>query len=105
MKLFQGCLLIILIVLTSFSVAQRNQRGSGINNIFKPCVAGINTHNLQNRNDLWPKIYNLPSLAGGKDIFECYDSGYMISGLLVDSDLINRMNIVIKTDVNSYNFV
>ena len=50
--------------------------------------------------DLWPKIYNFNSLAGGDDVFESYDSGYMLLGTLVDNDMINRMNVLLKTDVN-----
>ena len=71
-----------------------------IQTTFKKYMNGRPNRDQISAKELWPKIYNFNSLAGGDDVFESYDSGYMLLGTLVDNDMINRMNVLLKTDVN-----
>ena len=71
-----------------------------IQTTFKKYMNGRPNRDQISTKELWPKIYNFNSLAGGDDVFEAYDSGYMLLGTLVDNDMINRMNVLLKTDVN-----
>ncbi len=100
MKNFKYYLLIWLSISIGLSKGQRYQPEYNIQKNFKRCDTGTFVRGQTNSKDLWPKIYSLNSLAGGKDVYESYDSGYMVLGLLVDDDMINRMSIVMKTDVN-----
>ena len=89
-----------LFLIAGVSTAQKSPSEFDIRKTFKPGVAETFVANQKSSKDLWPKIYNLNSLAGGKDVYESYDSGYMVLGILVDNNMINRMSIVMKTDVN-----
>ena len=71
-----------------------------IQTTFKKYLNGRPNRDQISTKELWPKIYNFNSLAGGKDVVETYDSGYLLMGLIVDSDMINRLSVLVKTDIN-----
>ena len=89
-KLLRTCLL----TLSGISEAQKLPSLPGIEKTFSRGEAGTSVPGHEIAKDSWPKIYSFNSHAGGTEVYETYDSGYMILGDLVDNDMVNRNNFV-----------
>ena len=100
MKTLITCLLAYFLCIGLEAQTQLPKPEKDIQTTFKKNLNGRPNRDQISTKDLWPKIYNFNSLAGGDDVFESYDSGYMLLGTLVDNDMINRMSVLLKTDVN-----
>jgi len=100
MKTLITCLLAFFLCIGLEAQTQLPKPEKDIQTTFKKNLNGRPNRDQISTKDLWPKIYNFNSLAGGDDVFESYDSGYMLLGTLVDNDMINRMSVLLKTDVN-----
>ena len=67
---------------------------------FKQNISGNRNQSKTQTTDIWPRIFDLGCSAGGLDITESYDSGYIITGTFVDNEGNYTTGIIMKTDVN-----